>query len=161
MDITSEFTRRHLLEGQYSVSSPSEIVRLAKGMAFFGDGGPSFYAGGVWRSLPDPIIPPAELMGPARVGDVERVWTAMLTIPLEGESSYVIAKAGAMRRYLGHIHGLRDTFLTARWDGKALAVLGRAAEALPDCDRALQLRPDDAGFLDSRAYTYLRLGRLL
>ena len=53
----------------------------------------------------------------------------MLTIPLEGESSYVIAKAGAPRRYLGHIHGLRDTFLTGRWDGKLLATLGR--EDLP------------------------------
>ena len=34
-----------------------------------------------------------------------------------------------MRHYLGHIHGLRDTFLTARWDGKTLTILGR--EDLP------------------------------
>jgi len=129
MEVTSEFTRRHLLDGQYSVSWPSEIVRLEKGMAFFGDGGPSFYAAGKWRTLPDPVVPPAELMGPARAGGVERVWAAMLTIPLGGETSYVIAKAGAMRHYLGHIHGLRDTFLTARWDGKTLAILGR--EDLP------------------------------
>jgi hypothetical protein len=129
MHVTSEFTRRHLLEGQNPVSRPLEIVRLEKGIAFFGDGGPSFYAGGTWRALPDPVVPPAELMGTARAGESERVWAAMLTIPLPGETSYVIAKAGAPRHYLGHIHGLRDTFLTGRWDGKALTVLGR--EDLP------------------------------
>ena len=129
MEITSEYTHRHLLEGQYSVSRPFEIVRLEKGMAFFGDGGPSFYAGGEWRALPDPIIPPAELLGLARPGEIERIWAAMLTIPLDGETSYVLAKAGVPRHYLGHIHGLRDTFLTARWDGKSLTTLGR--EDLP------------------------------
>ena len=129
MELTSEFTRRHVLEGQYAVSRPSGIVRLEKGMAFFGDGGPSFYAGGTWRALPDPVMPPAELLGFGRQGETERRWAAMLTIPLEGESSYVIAKAGSPRRYLGHLHGLRDVFLTARWDGKALTTLGR--EELP------------------------------
>jgi hypothetical protein len=129
MEITSDYTRRHLLEGQYTVSRPSEIVRLEKGVAFFGDGGPSFYAGGSWRALPDPIMPSAELLGLARPGETERIWTAMLTIPLDGETSYVIAKAGVSRHYLGHIHGLRDTFLTARWDGKVLTTLGR--EDLP------------------------------
>jgi hypothetical protein len=129
LELTPEYTRRHLLEGQYSGVRPVEIVRLEKGMAFFGDGTPSFYAGGVWRALPDPIMPPAELLGYTRAGESERIWTAMLTIPLDGETSYVIAKAGAPRHYLGHIHGLRDTFLTARWDGKALTILGR--EDLP------------------------------
>jgi hypothetical protein len=129
LEITPDFTRRHLLEGQYSVVKPAEIVKLEKGMAFFGDGGPSFYVGGAWRTLPDPIIPPTDLLGMARSGETERIWTAMLTIPLDGETSYVLAKAGVPRHYLGHIHGLRDTFLTGRWDGKALAILGR--EDLP------------------------------
>jgi hypothetical protein len=129
MELTAGFKRRHVLEGQNPVSRPTEIVRLEKGMAFFGDGGPSFYVGGAWRALPDPVVPPAELMGVGRTADVERVWAAMLTIPLESDTSYVIAKAGAFRHYVGHIHGLRDTFLTARWDGKTLTVLGR--EDLP------------------------------
>lgn len=129
MEVTADYRRRHVLEGQYAVARPSEIVRLEKGVAFFGDGGPSFYVGGAWRPLPDPIVPSAELLGLPRPGETERVWAAMLTIPLEGETSYVLAKAGVPRHYFGHIHGLRDTFLTGRWDGKTLATLGR--EDLP------------------------------
>ncbi len=134
MEFTSEFTRRHFLEGQDSVSRPSAIVRLASGMSFYGEGGPLFYKGGGWHPLPDPIMPPAELMGLPRPGEKERLWAAMTTIPIEGEVSYVIAKAGPPRNYVGHIHGLRDVFLTARWDGKVLTVLGR--EELP-------IEPDD------------------
>ena len=129
MEVTADYRRRHLIEGQYAVARPSEIVRLEKGVAFFGDGGPSFYAGGAWRALPDPIVPSAELLGLARPGETERVWAAMLTIPIDGENSYVLAKAGVPRHYFGHIHGLRDTFLTGRWDGRTLATLGR--EDLP------------------------------
>ena len=134
MEITADFTRRHLLDGQNSVFRVSAIVRLENGMAFYGDGGPLFYKGGRWLPLPDPIMPPAELMGLARSGEKERLWVAMTTIPIEGVVSYVIAKAGPPRNYAGHIHGLRDVFLTARWDGKALTVLGR--EELP-------IEPDD------------------
>jgi hypothetical protein len=134
LEVTADFTRRHLLDGQYSLSRPSAIVRLAGGMAFYGDGGPRFYKSGVWQSLPDPIVPPAELMGPPRSGEKERVWAAMTTIPIDADTTYVIAKAGPPRHYRGHLHGLRDTFLTARWDGKVLTVLGR--EELP-------IEPDD------------------
>jgi hypothetical protein len=134
MEVTEEFSRRHLLDGQNSVYRPSAIVRLTSGMAFYGDGGPLFYKGGGWHPLPDPIMPPAELMGLPRPGEKERAWAAMTTIPIEGEVSYVIAKAGPPRDYDGHIHGLRDVFLTARWDGKVLTVLGR--EELP-------IEPDD------------------
>jgi hypothetical protein len=133
-EVTADFTRRHLLEGQYAVSRPSAIVRLAGGMAFYGDGGPHFYKGGVWQALPDPVVPPAELMGPARASEKERVWAAMTTIPIDNDSTYVIAKAGPPRHYLGHLHGLRDIFLTARWDGEVLTMLGR--EELP-------IEPDD------------------
>jgi hypothetical protein len=129
MEVTPDFTRRHVLEGQDSVARPSEIVRLAKGMAFYGDGGPLFYADGGWHALPEPIMPPAELMGPARPGENERGWVATLTIPIGGEASYVLMKAGPPRLYLGHIHGLRDVFMTSRWNGKELAILGR--EDLP------------------------------
>ena len=134
MEVTAEFTRRHLLDGQNSVSRPTGIVRLTSGMAFYGDGGPLFYQGGGWHPLPDPIMPPAELVGLPRSGEKERLWVAMTTIPIEGEVSYVIAKAGPPRNYVGHIHGLRDVFLTARWDSKVLTVLGR--EELP-------IEPDD------------------
>jgi hypothetical protein len=134
MEITTEFTRRHLLDGQNTVFRPSGIVRLANGIAVYGDGGPLFYAGGKWHPLPEPIMPPAELMGSARPGETERQWAAMTTIPIEEEVSYVIAKAGPPRHYLGHLHGLRDVFLTAQWNGKVLTVLGR--EDLP-------IEPDD------------------
>jgi hypothetical protein len=118
-----------VLEGENRVGRPAEIVRLEKGVAFFGDGGPSFYVGGEWRAIPDPVVPPAELMGAVRPGETDRMWTALLAIPISGESSYLLAKAGAPRHYAGHIHGLRDTVLTGRWDGKTLTVLGR--EDLP------------------------------
>lgn len=134
MEVTSEFARRHLLEGQNPVLRPSEIVRLADGMAIYGDGGPIFYVDGAWHPLPDPIMPPPELMGPGRAGEKERGWVATTTIPIEGLVSYVITKAGPPRHYLGHMHGLRDVFLTARWDGTVLTVLGR--EDLP-------IEPDD------------------
>jgi hypothetical protein len=134
LEVTPDYTRRHLLDGQNTVIRPSEIVRLADGIAFYGDGGPLFYSKGAWHALPDPVMPPAELMGPARSGEKERLWAAMTTIPIEGEVSYVIAKAGPPRHYIGHLHGLRDVFLTARWDGKVLTVLGR--EDLP-------IEPDD------------------
>lgn len=134
MEVTGEFARRHMLEGQYPVLRPSEIVRLAKGMAVYGDGGPIYYADEGWHPLPDPIMPPAELLGVARPGEAERGWVATTTIPIEGQVSYVITKAGPPRRYIGHMHGLRDVFLTARWDGSVLAVLGR--EDLP-------IEPDD------------------
>jgi hypothetical protein len=134
LEVTPDYTRRHLLDGQNTVTRPTEIVRLADGIAFYGDGGPLFYSKGGWHPLPDPVVPPAELMGPARPGEKERLWAAMTTIPIEGEISYVIAKAGPPRHYSGHVHGLRDVFLTARWDGKVLTVLGR--EELP-------IEPDD------------------
>jgi hypothetical protein len=134
MEVTAEFARRHVLDGQNPVLRPSEIVRLANGMAFYGDGGPIFYADGGWHPLPDPIMPPAELLGPARAGEKDRSWVAATTMPIEGQVSYVITKAGPPRHYIGHMHGLRDVFLTARWDGAVLTVLGR--EDLP-------IEPDD------------------
>lgn len=134
LEVTADFSRRHRLEKQNTVLRPSEIVRLADGMAFYGSGGPIFYSGGVWRSLPDAILPPAELVGPARSGESERQWAAVRTIPIEGGGNYVIAKAGPPRHYVGHLHGLRDVVVTARWDGNVLSVLGR--EALP-------IEPDD------------------
>jgi hypothetical protein len=134
MEVTSDFSRRHVLDGQNPVLRPTEIVRLANGMAFYGDGGPIFYADGTWHPLPEPIMPPAELIGPARSGEKDRAWVATTTIPIEGQVSYVMTKAGPPRHYLGHIHGLRDVFLTARWDGTVLTVLGR--EDLP-------IEPDD------------------
>jgi len=134
MEVTGEFARRHMLEGQNPVFRPSEIVRLAKGMAIYGDGGPIYYVDGGWHPLPDPVMPPPELLGTARPGETERSWVATTTIPIEGEVSYVITKAGPPRHYIGHMHGLRDVFLTARWDGTVLSVLGR--EDLP-------IEPDD------------------
>lgn len=134
LEVTADFTRRHQVDGQYSVIRPSSIVRLTGGMAFYGDGGPLFYRDRGWHALPDPILPPAELMGPGRAGEKERAWAATTTIPIDADSSYVIAKAGPPRHYVGHLHGLRDVFVTARWDGKVLTVLGR--EELP-------IEPDD------------------
>jgi hypothetical protein len=133
MEVTADYARRHMLDGQNPVFRPSEIVRLADGMAIYGDGGPIFYSKGAWHPLPDPVMPPAELMG-VRPGEQDRCWAAATTIPIEGAVSYVITKAGPPRHYVGHIHGLRDLVLTARWDGAVLTVLGR--EDLP-------IEPDD------------------
>jgi hypothetical protein len=129
MVVTPDFTRRHVVDGQLSIPRPFHIVRLADGIAVYGDAGAQFYKGGRWHAPPESIMPPAELMGTARADEKDRQWVAMTTIPIEGEVSYVIAKAGPPRHYLGHIHGLRDVVLTARWDGRVLTVLGR--EDLP------------------------------
>jgi hypothetical protein len=129
MSVTPEFTRRHTVDGQLSIPRALRIARLANGMAIYGDSGAQFYRAGAWSALPETVMPPEELMGAARPGEKDRQWVAMTTIPIEGENSYVIAKAGPPRRYLGHIHGLRDVFLTARWDGRVLTMLGR--EDLP------------------------------
>lgn len=129
MSVTPEFTRRHTVDGQLSIPRPLRIARLADGMAIYGDSGAQFYRAGGFSAPPEAIMPPAELMGTARPGEKDRQWVAMTTIPIEGEMSYVIAKAGPPRRYVGHIHGLRDVFLTARWDGRVLTMLGR--EDLP------------------------------
>jgi hypothetical protein len=134
MEVTADYARRHVLAGQNPVLRPSEIVRLADGMAIYGDGGPIFYSKGRWHPLPDPIMPPSELVGLGRSGEKDRSWVATTTIPVEGLTSYVVTKAGPPRHYIGHIHGLRDVFLTARWDGAVLTVLGR--EDLP-------IEPDD------------------
>jgi tetratricopeptide (TPR) repeat protein len=40
------------------------------------------------------------------------------------------------------------------------AITGATFEALDDCNAALQLRPDDAKILDSRGFTYLKLGEI-
>lgn len=129
MEITDEHARRHLLDGQSPLARPLAMVRLADGLAVYGDGGPTFYARGEWQALPDQIMPPAELMGPSRPGRNDRVWAATLTIPIEEQQSYVVTKAGSPRNSSGRPHGLRDVFVTARWDGAVLGVLGH--EELP------------------------------
>jgi hypothetical protein len=134
LEVTADFTRRHRLDGQNTVFRPSQIVPLDSGVASYGYGGPLFYSAGSWHPLPEAIMPPAELTGASRPGEKDRQWAAVTTIPIEGGTSYVIAKAGTPRHYLGHLHGLRDVFLTARWDGSVLKVIGR--EDLP-------IEPDD------------------
>ena len=129
MEINDEHARRHLLDGQSPLAHPSAIVRLADGVAVYGDGGPTFYAEASGRPCLTDIMPPAELMGPSRPGKNDRVWAATLTIPIEEQQSYVVTKAGSPRDSTGNLHGLRDVFLTARWDGAVLSVLGH--EELP------------------------------
>ena len=134
LEVTPEFTRRHQLAGQFTLSRPSDIVRLMDGAAFYGDGGPLFYKGGRWQALPDTILPPAEFMGLAAPGEKDRTWAAVKTLPIEGEVSYVLAKAGSPRHTIGHPHGLRDVFVTAHWNGQVLTTLGR---------EELSIEPDD------------------
>jgi Flp pilus assembly protein TadD len=38
--------------------------------------------------------------------------------------------------------------------------MNQAKEALPHCDRAVALKPQDPEFRDSRGFAYLRLGRV-
>jgi hypothetical protein len=125
---------RHLLPGQNSVLRPSEIVRVGDALIFHGEGGPLHYVGGTWRLPPETALPPRELIGAGRVEGDERVWAAAVSIPVDDKTSVMVTKAGARRWYSGHLHGMKDTVVTGRWEGGAFKLLGH--EDLP-------IEPDD------------------
>ena len=125
LDITADSTHRHLLDGQNSVSLPTEIVRMGDGLAFYGYGGPLLYSRGTWRAVPETVVPPRDLMGPARNEGEERVWAALVSIPVDDKTNIIVAKAGPPRYYNGHIHGLKDTFVTGQWKAAASRLQAR------------------------------------
>jgi len=133
MDITADGTHRHLLEGQNSVSLPTEIVRMGDGLAFYGHGGPLLYARGVWRAVPETVAPPRDLMGVGRNPGEARVWAALVSIPLDDNTNVIVAKAGSRRYYNGHMHGLKDTFVTGQWKDGSFKIMSQEDIALePD-----------------------------
>jgi hypothetical protein len=133
MDITANSTHRHLLDGQDSVSLPTEIERMGDGLAFYGHGGPLLYARGGWRAVPETVAPPGDLMGAGRNPGEERVWAALVSIPLDDKTNVIVAKAGSPRIYNGHMHGVKDTFVTGQWKGGSFKVLSQEDIALePD-----------------------------
>jgi hypothetical protein len=134
LDITANSTHRHLLDGQNSVSLPTEIVRMGDGLAFYGHGGPLLYSRGTWRAVPETVVPPRDLMGAARNEGEERVWAALVSIPVDDKTNIIVAKAGTPRYYNGHIHGLKDTFVTGQWIGGGFKVASQ---------EDLALEPDD------------------
>ena len=134
-EVTAESARRHLLDGQDSVSLPTEIVRMGDGLAFYGDGGPLLYARGAWSAVPETVAPPRDLMGVARNEGEERLWASLMSIPLDETSNIIVAKAGPRRWYGGHMHGVKDTFVTGQWIGGAFKVLSQ---------EDLALEPDDS-----------------
>jgi hypothetical protein len=134
LDITSDSTHRHLLDGQDAVSLPTEIVRMGDGLAFYGHGGPLLYSRGTWRAVPETVAPPRDLMGAGRNEGEERVWAALVSIPVDAKTNIIVAKAGTPRYYNGHIHGLKDTFVTGQWQGGSFKVASQ---------EDLALEPDD------------------
>jgi hypothetical protein len=133
MDITADSTHRHLLDGQASVSLPTEIERMGDGLAFYGQGGPLLYSRGVWRAVPETVAPPRDLMGVGRTQGEERLWAALVSIPLDEKSNVIVAKAGSRRYHNGHMHGLKDTFVTGQWKDGSFKVLSQEDIALePD-----------------------------
>ena len=134
LEVTADSTRRHVLDGQISVSLPIEIVRMGDGLAFYGHGGPLLYARGSWRAVPETVAPPRDLMGVGRNEGEDRVWAALVSIPLDDKTNIIVAKAGPHRYYNGHIHGLKDTFITGQWKGGNFQVMSQ---------EDLALEPDD------------------
>jgi len=133
LDITSDSTHRHLLDGQDSVSLPTEIERMGDGLAFYGHGGPLLYARGVWRAVPETVAPPRDLMGVGRNPGEARVWAALVSIPLDDNTNVIVAKAGSRRYYNGHMHGLKDTFVTGQWRDGSFKIMSQEDIALePD-----------------------------
>ena len=133
MEITANSTHRHLLEGQDSVSFPTEIVRMGDGLAFYGRGGPLLYSREGWRAVPETVAPPRDLMGTGRGPGEERVWAALVSIPLDDKTNVIVAKAGSPRLYNGHMHGVRDTFVTGQWKDGNFKVMSQEDIALePD-----------------------------
>ena len=134
LDITSDSTHRHLLDGQDSVSLPTEIVRMGDGLAFYGYGGPQLYSRGTWRAVPETVAPPHDLIGAGRNEGEERVWAALVSIPVDDKTNIIVAKAGPRRYYNGHMHGLKDTFVTGQWQGGSFKIASQ---------EDLALEPDD------------------
>ena len=133
LEITADTTRRHLLDGQDSVSLPTEILRMGDGLAFYGQGGPLLYARGTWRAVPETVEPPRDLLGAGRNQGEEREWAALVSIPLDDKTNIIVAKAGPHRFYNGHIHGLKDTFVTGQWKDGTFKVSSQEDIALePD-----------------------------
>ena len=133
LDITADSTRRHLLDGQDSVSIPTEILRMGDGLAFYGPGGPLLYSRGTWRAVPETVAPPRDLLGAGRNPGEEREWAALVSIPLDDKTNVIVAKAGPHRYYNGHIHGLKDTFVTGEWKNGSFKVASQEDIALePD-----------------------------
>jgi hypothetical protein len=133
MDITADSTHRHLLDGQDSVSLPTEIERMGDGLAFYGPGGPLLYSREGWRAVPETVAPPRDLMGVARNPGEERLWAALVSIPLDDKTNVIVAKAGSRRYYNGHMHGLKDTFVTGQWRDGSFKVMSQEDIALePD-----------------------------
>lgn len=70
--------------------------------------------------------------------------------------------AAALKDY-EHVQSIEPHYATAynaSCYARALAKLDLQAHALPDCEKALTLKPGDEHALDSRGYVYLLLGRL-
>ena len=133
LELTPDSTHRHLLDGQDSVSLPTEIVRMGDGLAFYGYGGPLLYSHGTWRAVPETVAPPRALMGAGRNEGEERVWAALVSIPVDDKTNVIVAKAGPRRIYNGHMHGLKDTFVTGQWKDGGFKVLSQEDSALePD-----------------------------
>ena len=134
LDISADSMHRHMLEGEDSVSFPTEIVRMGDGLAFYGHGGPVLYSHGGWRAVPETVAPPRDLMGVAHNEGEDRIWAALVSIPLDDKTNIIVAKAGPRRFYNGHMHGLKDTFVTGQWKGGNFQVMSQ---------EDLALEPDD------------------
>ncbi|HJX63920.1 MAG TPA: hypothetical protein VJ860_08190, partial [Polyangia bacterium] len=133
LEVSADSTRRHLLDGQNSVSLPTEIVRMGDGLAFYGHGGPLLYARGAWRAVPETVAPPRDLMGVGRTQGEERMWAALVSIPLDDKTNVIVAKAGSRRYRNGHMHGVKDTFVTGQWKDGSFKVMSQEDIALePD-----------------------------
>lgn len=134
LEIATGQAQRRLLEGQDSVFLPTEIRPMAGGLAFYGHGGPLLYTNGSWRAVPETVAPPRDLMGVGHGEAGERVWASLVSIPLNAGTSLVVAKAGPRRWYHGHMHGMKDTFVTGKWVEGSFKVMSQ---------EDLALEPDD------------------
>jgi hypothetical protein len=134
LDISSGQAQRHMLEGQDSVFLPTEIRPMADGLAFYGFGGPLLYAKGSWRAVPETVAPPRDLMGVGHGEAGEREWASLVSLPVNRTTNMIVAKAGPRRWYQGHMHGMKDTFVTGKWEEGSFKVLSQ---------EDLSLEPDD------------------
>jgi tetratricopeptide (TPR) repeat protein len=87
-------------------------------------------------------------------------WRLVSALPFGVPGTLAVAAVAAIGFVLGKFTFLGLEFVLANrcW---TRAVLGRELpQALDDCDAALRLKPDNAGTLDWRGFTNLRLRRL-
>jgi len=89
------------------------------------------YSRGTWRPVPETVAPPRALMGVGRNEGEERVWAALVSIPVDDKNQHHRGQGpGRAAPYNGHLHGRRTPFVTGQWRDGSFKVASQEDIAL-------------------------------